>query len=53
VEKEVVLATLQRAQGNIKKAAGLLGIDRSTLYDKLKKYKAGAENDAQKRQTKV
>jgi transcriptional regulator of acetoin/glycerol metabolism len=39
IEKEAILATLQRADGNIKKAAGLLGIDRSTLYDKLKKYK--------------
>jgi DNA-binding NtrC family response regulator len=39
IEKEVILATIQRAEGNIRKAAGLLGIDRSTLYDKLKKYK--------------
>lgn len=37
-EKEVILATLQRTQGNIKKAASLLGIDRSTLYDRLRKY---------------
>ncbi len=40
VEKEVILATLQQTQGNVKKAAGLLGIDRSTLYDKLKRYRA-------------
>jgi DNA-binding NtrC family response regulator len=38
VEKEVILATLRRTQGNMKKTAGLLGIDRSTLYDRLKKY---------------
>ncbi len=38
VEKEVIQATLRRTQGNIKRAASLLGIDRSTLYDKLKKY---------------
>jgi DNA-binding NtrC family response regulator len=38
VEKEVVAATLQRAQGNIKEAAATLGIDRSTLYEKIKKY---------------
>ncbi len=38
-EKQLIIATVQRTQGNIKKAAGLLGIDRSTLYDKLKKYK--------------
>ena len=39
LEREAILATLQRTQGNIRKTAGLLGIDRSTLYDKLKKYK--------------
>ena len=48
VEKEVILATLQRAQGNIKKAAGLLGIDRSTLYDKLRKYKAQIAGETEK-----
>jgi DNA-binding NtrC family response regulator len=45
VEKEVILATLRRTEGNIRKAAGLLGIDRSTLYDKLKKYKASGTED--------
>ncbi|MBP1595616.1 MAG: two component, sigma54 specific, transcriptional regulator, Fis family [Acidobacteria bacterium] len=39
MEREAILATLQRTQGNIRKTAGLLGIDRSTLYDKIKKYK--------------
>ncbi|MCG3118970.1 MAG: Transcriptional regulatory protein ZraR [bacterium] len=38
VEKEVIAATLQRTQGNIKEAATILGIDRSTLYEKIKKY---------------
>jgi len=38
VEKKVIAVTLQRAQGNIKETAGILGIDRSTLYEKIKKY---------------
>jgi two-component system response regulator HydG len=38
VEKQVIVSTLQRTQGNIKEAASLLGIDRSTLYDRIKKY---------------
>jgi DNA-binding NtrC family response regulator len=38
VEKQVITATLQRTQGNIKEAAAVLGIDRSTLYEKIKKY---------------
>jgi DNA-binding NtrC family response regulator len=48
LEKEMILATLRRTEGNIMKAAGLLGIDRSTLYDKLKKYKIpeAPQNDA-------
>jgi DNA-binding NtrC family response regulator len=38
VEKQVIAATIRRTGGNIKEAAGILDIDRSTLYDKLKKY---------------
>jgi DNA-binding NtrC family response regulator len=38
VEKQVIEATLARTRGNVKKAAAVLGIDRSTLYDKLRKY---------------
>ena len=38
LEKQAIVATLDRTQGNIKEAAGLLGIDRSTLYEKIKKY---------------
>lgn len=38
IENQVVTATLQRTHGNIKEAATILGIDRSTLYDRLKKY---------------
>jgi DNA-binding NtrC family response regulator len=38
MEKHVIAATLQQTRGNIKEAAQVLGIDRSTLYEKLKKY---------------
>ena len=38
LEKQAIMTTLDRTQGNIKEAAGLLGIDRSTLYEKIKKY---------------
>ena len=33
-----IVATLERTQGNIKAAAAILDIDRSTLYEKLKRY---------------
>jgi DNA-binding NtrC family response regulator len=35
---QAITATLSRTHGNIKEAAAILGIDRSTLYDRLKKY---------------
>ncbi len=38
VEKQVIAAAIERAGGNIKKAAETLGIDRSTLYEKMKRY---------------
>jgi DNA-binding NtrC family response regulator len=38
MEKEYVAATLTRLSGNVKAAAEALGIDRSTLYDKIKRY---------------
>ncbi len=38
VEREVISATLERAGGNVKDAASRLGIDRSTLYDKIRKH---------------
>jgi DNA-binding NtrC family response regulator len=38
VEKSVIGATLRRNEGNVKETATVLGIDRSTLYDKLKRY---------------
>ncbi len=38
MEKQLITATLQRTKGNIKESAEVLGIDRSTLYEKIKKY---------------
>jgi DNA-binding NtrC family response regulator len=38
VEKLVIEAAIKRTNGNIKEAAAILGIDRSTLYEKIKKY---------------
>ncbi len=38
VERRVISATLARNSGNIKETASVLGIDRSTLYEKIKKY---------------
>ena len=44
LEKQAIVTTLDRTQGNIKEAAGLLGIDRSTLYEKLKRYEIERAN---------
>jgi DNA-binding NtrC family response regulator len=38
VENRMISATLQHTHGNIREAASILGIDRSTLYDRIKKY---------------
>jgi transcriptional regulator with PAS, ATPase and Fis domain len=38
MEKLLIAATIERTGGNIKEAAALLGIDRSTLYEKIKRY---------------
>jgi len=38
MEKVLIISTLQRTNGNIKESAGILGIDRSTLYEKIKRY---------------
>ncbi len=38
MEKQLIVATLQRTEGNIKEAAAVLGIDRSTIYEKIKRY---------------
>jgi DNA-binding NtrC family response regulator len=38
LERRAIIAVLERKGGNVKDAAASLGIDRSTLYDKLKRY---------------
>jgi DNA-binding NtrC family response regulator len=38
MEKQLIIATIQRTGGNIKESASILGIDRSTLYEKIKRY---------------
>ncbi|MDF2549882.1 MAG: sigma-54-dependent transcriptional response regulator [Chlamydiales bacterium] len=41
VEREHIEKVLQAADGNKNQAAAILGIDRTTLYNKLKKYQQG------------
>jgi DNA-binding NtrC family response regulator len=38
MEKQLILATLERTNRNIRESAAVLGIDRSTLYEKIKRY---------------
>jgi transcriptional regulator with PAS, ATPase and Fis domain len=38
IERRAIVATLRKTQGNVKEAAAVLGIDRSTLYEKFKHY---------------
>jgi transcriptional regulator of acetoin/glycerol metabolism len=38
MEKRLIVATIQSTGGNIKESASILGIDRSTLYEKIKRY---------------
>jgi DNA-binding NtrC family response regulator len=38
LERRAIVAALERQHGNVKEASAALGIDRSTLYDKLKRY---------------
>ena len=37
-EKLLIVATLKHTEGNVREAARILGIDRSTLYEKTKLY---------------
>jgi hypothetical protein len=44
MEKQLIAATLKRTEGNIKEAASILGIDRSTMYEKITHgFRAGVE----------
>jgi DNA-binding NtrC family response regulator len=38
IEKHAIQLTLERTSGNVKEAAAILDIDRSTLYEKIKRY---------------
>jgi DNA-binding NtrC family response regulator len=38
LEKQYIALTLDRSSGNVKAAAASLGIDRSTLYEKIRRY---------------
>ena len=42
-EKEVILQALKKSKGNRTKAAELLGVSRTTLYQKMKKYQIKEE----------
>ena len=37
-EKFLIVATIKHTEGNVREAARILGIDRSTLYEKTKLY---------------
>ena len=45
LERDHIARVMQRTAGNKKEAARILGIDRSTLYAKLKAYGLEAEKD--------
>lgn len=47
IELQVIEATLQKTGGNVKETASILGIDRSTLYDRLKKYNLKRPSEAE------
>jgi DNA-binding NtrC family response regulator len=38
IENQAIVQMLQETHGNIKEAAAILGVDRSTLYDRIKRY---------------
>lgn len=44
VEKKAIITVLEQVKGNKKKAAAILKIDRSVLYDKIKKYNIISSN---------
>jgi len=37
-QKEIILETLRKTQGNLRRASSILNISRTTLYAKIKKY---------------
>ena len=44
LERRAIVAALERKHGNVKEASAALGIDRSTLYDKLKRHEISHRN---------
>jgi transcriptional regulator with PAS, ATPase and Fis domain len=48
IERQAILRTLERTNGNKRAAASILGVYRPTLYGKLRKYKLGEYGDPQK-----
>jgi len=52
IERQAILATLQCTAGDRSACARILGIDKSTLYRKLKKYNM-AESDSENERTEV
>jgi len=43
VERRHIASVLQRTQHNISRAARVLGIDRATLYNKMRRYRLGRD----------
>lgn len=48
IERQAILRTLERTNGNKRAAASILGVYRPTLYGKLRKYKLGEYGDPSK-----
>jgi transcriptional regulator with PAS, ATPase and Fis domain len=48
IERQAILRTLERTNGNKRAAASILGVYRPTLYGKLRKYKLGEYGDSPK-----
>jgi DNA-binding NtrC family response regulator len=48
IERQAILQTLERTNGNKRAAASILGVYRPTLYGKLRKYKLGEYSAAPK-----
>jgi two-component system response regulator AtoC len=44
MEKHHIAAVLERTEGNVTRAAEILGIDRVTVYNKIKKYGLSKES---------
>jgi transcriptional regulator with PAS, ATPase and Fis domain len=53
IERQAILRTLERTNGNKRAAASILGVYRPTLYGKLRKYKLGEYSDSAKASRKA